>query len=226
MLKELRLTNFRCFRDHSISLGPLSILVGRNNAGKSTIVDALRLISIVTNRYRSSNYIDVPYWLDVPRRERGISPSLRGMQFNLDTVFHQYSDPPAIVGATFDSGEATKIYIGRDSTIHAVLFDSRGHPVPSRAEANSLNFPQVFILPQISPLLREEELLDPDYVRAAMSSSLASLHFRNELHRDFTGSVEQFRQLATNTWHSLQVRDLEIKGEMTDPKRTLRLGSS
>ena len=159
MLQQLRLENFRCFKDHSISFGPLSILVGRNNAGKSTIVDALRLVSIVTNRYRSSNYQEVPAWLDTPKRERGIAPSLRGMQFNLDTIFHRYADPPAMVTATFDSRESTKIYIGPEPAIHAVLFDSGGHPVPSRFEANALTFPQVNILPQISPLLREEELL-------------------------------------------------------------------
>ncbi|MFZ0245608.1 ATP-dependent nuclease [Candidatus Binatus sp.] len=223
MLQQLRLENFRCFKDHSISFGPLSILVGRNNAGKSTIVDALRLVSIVTNRYRSSNYQEVPAWLDAPKRERGIAPSLRGMQFNLDTIFHRYADPPAMVTATFDSRESTKIYIGPEPAIHAVLFDSGGHPVPSRFEANALTFPQVNILPQISPLLREEELLDPDYVKAAMSSSLASLHFRNELFRDFASCIEQFRELAAATWPSLQVRDLEIKSDPPDPKRILYL---
>jgi len=47
MLKELQLENFRCFDNHVIPLRPTTIVVGRNNAGKSTIVEALRLISIV-----------------------------------------------------------------------------------------------------------------------------------------------------------------------------------
>ena len=41
-LVELRLRNFRCFRDEtSISFDDLTVLVGRNDAGKSTIMDAL-----------------------------------------------------------------------------------------------------------------------------------------------------------------------------------------
>jgi DNA repair exonuclease SbcCD ATPase subunit len=40
-LIELRLRNFRCFRDEtSIGFDDLTALVGRNDAGKSTIMDA------------------------------------------------------------------------------------------------------------------------------------------------------------------------------------------
>ena len=44
MLRELRLENYRGFSDHSIPFEEVSVLVGRNNAGKSTAVEALRLV--------------------------------------------------------------------------------------------------------------------------------------------------------------------------------------
>ncbi len=53
MLSELRLENFRCFEDHTIPLRPLTIIVGRNNAGKSTIVEALRIVSIEKSDFDS-----------------------------------------------------------------------------------------------------------------------------------------------------------------------------
>ena len=37
MLKQLRIQNFRCYKDSVITLNGSSILVGRNNAGKSTM---------------------------------------------------------------------------------------------------------------------------------------------------------------------------------------------
>lgn len=52
MLKTLRLRNFRAFADHTVPLKKLTLLVGENNAGKSTVVEALRLIAIITHRYR------------------------------------------------------------------------------------------------------------------------------------------------------------------------------
>ena len=38
-LLELRLHNSRSFRDETIRLAPGTVLVGANNAGKTTIVD-------------------------------------------------------------------------------------------------------------------------------------------------------------------------------------------
>src|SRR4051794_18078755 len=51
MLVNLRLRNYRCFQDHELPFRALSILVGKNNAGKSSVAEALRLISLVTARH-------------------------------------------------------------------------------------------------------------------------------------------------------------------------------
>ncbi|MEO1333139.1 MAG: AAA family ATPase [Myxococcota bacterium] len=48
MLTELHLRNYRCFREHKLSFKDLTIVVGGNNAGKSTVVEALRLVAMVT----------------------------------------------------------------------------------------------------------------------------------------------------------------------------------
>lgn len=98
MIKELRLQNFRGFDDHRIPFNPRTmIVVGKNNAGKSTIVEALRLVSLITNRYQKLEFRNVPSWLDRPRREKGVSPSLQSIELNLESAFHRYSDPPAII---------------------------------------------------------------------------------------------------------------------------------
>jgi len=45
MITEIHLENYRCFNKHKVLLGPLSVIVGENNAGKTTLVEALRLIA-------------------------------------------------------------------------------------------------------------------------------------------------------------------------------------
>ena len=65
MLKQLEFDNFRCFAVHKVPLRPLTIIVGRNNAGKSTVAEGLRLISLVLSRYWNSTYRDIPRWLDM-----------------------------------------------------------------------------------------------------------------------------------------------------------------
>ena len=76
MLKSLRIENFRGFDRHSLTFKKLTIIVGQNNAGKSTIVEALRLLSIVVSRYRYLTYHSAPEWTQLPKVDYVISPAV------------------------------------------------------------------------------------------------------------------------------------------------------
>src|SRR6185503_162592 len=143
-------------------------------------IEALRLVAIVADRYTALAYREPPDWTELPLRYRGVSPSLRGLEFNFDTAFHGLGPGPAEVRARFSTRESIAVYIG-SGDIHAVVSDRRGDPVTSKSEALRLPLPRVSIQPQVGPLVREEVVLDSDYVRGAMSSYLASAHFRNQL---------------------------------------------
>ena len=221
MLTKLRLQNFKCFNDHELSFRPTTIIVGKNNAGKSTIVEALRLVSIIVNRYQSLNYSDVPNWLDIPRRSRGVSPSIKGMEFNFENVFHRYGDPPAIITATFNTLNTIDIYIGEDNKIHAVIKNSYKESITTKSQAKNIKLPQVNILPQVAPLARKEEILTPDYVRSAMSSPLSHLHFRNQLNLFYDAFQDDFKKIAEGTWPGLRILELDGKGKFPGDKLSL-----
>jgi AAA ATPase domain len=80
MLERMRLRNFRGFEDHAVPFRDSTVIVGANNAGKSTLVEALRLVGLVTDRFRrgSGHFVPVPDWLDDPEASRGIAPARRG----------------------------------------------------------------------------------------------------------------------------------------------------
>lgn len=45
MLKNLKIENFRCFKSFELKeLGQLNLLVGKNNSGKTSILEAIQLI--------------------------------------------------------------------------------------------------------------------------------------------------------------------------------------
>ena len=46
MLHALRLQNFRGFKDHTVEFPQFCILMGQNNAGKTTIIEALRIVAL------------------------------------------------------------------------------------------------------------------------------------------------------------------------------------
>lgn len=208
MITELSLKNFRGFENHKLELRPATIIVGKNNAGKSTIVEALRLVAIISDRYKSLSYREVPRWLDIAKIMKGVRPSLKGYEINFKSMFHRYNDPPAEIKATFSDGRSLFIYLGPDEQIHAVIIDQKGRPITSKSMARSVNLPIVGILPQIGPLAREEKILTEEYVRRARGSSLSSIHFRNQLrimHRYF----DSFKELAESSWSRLQIRSFD-----------------
>lgn len=53
MIKKVYLENFRGFKKHSIDFKNRTIIVGKNNAGKSTLVEALRIVSLIAKRYQN-----------------------------------------------------------------------------------------------------------------------------------------------------------------------------
>jgi energy-coupling factor transporter ATP-binding protein EcfA2 len=219
VLKSLRLSNFKGFEQHLLPLRPTTVIVGPNNAGKSTIIEALRLVSIVANRLPYLTFRDMPTWLIDPDAFRGVSPSLRGMEVHFPSIFHRYSDPPAKIEARFQNDSRIIIYLGPDESLHAVVRDRHGAPLTERSAAAAA-VSRVAINPQVGPLAREEQLLEPETVRSAASSHLAPLHFRNQLFY-FSDLFEQFQESAAATWPGFRVLELEVSGPA--PEQSLSL---
>lgn len=184
-------------------------MVGRNNAGKSTVVEALRLISVVTERLTGLNFRVPPLWTELPKRQRGVSPSLSDLGIDFTAICHRYRDPPARVTASFVSGESIDFHVDNSGDGFAVVRDSSGSVVTHKGTARDLDFPEVHILPQVAPLEKNEKILaSEDYVRRNLSSPLAPRHFRNQL-RTLTGEYRKFRRIAGETWPGLQIRTLQ-----------------
>ncbi len=218
MLTSLTLQNYRGFRDHTVPLQEVTVIVGRNNAGKSTLVEALRLIAITTERIRGLRFRNPPSWTGLPLRSQGVAPQLDNLGIDFSTVFHQYGEAPATIEAAFDSGEKVKFFVNAGGDGHALLWSADG--VPLRTYSQSISFPRLHILPQLSPLLRDEQVLSDDYVRRNLYSTLSSRHFRNQL-RTLHGPYRAFRRLAEDTWPGLQIR--ELQGMMGERGQNLHL---
>jgi energy-coupling factor transporter ATP-binding protein EcfA2 len=216
MLESLVLRNFRGFSNHTVQFRPLSVIVGRNNAGKSTIVEALRLVSIVTARFRGFSYRPPPQWLDEPKFMLGASPDVRGLELDNPSVFYEYGEPPAIVEARFTSGESVRIFIGPEGKIHAVILDKEMAPIRTRGRAASVELPRVAILPQPGPVAREETLLTREYVLSSLDSPLAPTHFRNQL-RFLDEHFQDFCRAAEDSWPGFRVQSLDATVQHGEP---------
>lgn len=222
MLSGLMLEKFRCFDRHWVDLRPLTVIVGRNNAGKLTIVEALRIVSLVTERFTNIAYKEPPEWSDLPISLHGITPSSNELYIDFRTIFHRYEEPPARIVAYFSDNSRIEVYIGPEGKLYAVIFGPSGHHCKSKHEAFSLSFGKVSILPQIGPLDHDERILTDDYVRRMSTSPLASSHFRNQL-RLYYNKFYEFNDLIQATWPGLRLLSLEGKDGLPTKENLLSL---
>ncbi|MBI3743044.1 MAG: AAA family ATPase [Chloroflexi bacterium] len=155
MLTQLRIKNFRCFDEHSLSFRKNTVIVGRNNAGKSTVIEALKLVSLVSNRHRYLNPIRVPKEANVPLHT-ALSPSLQHLDLKFDTAAHGLGQLPSVIEAEFDSGETIQVYVGADHKLYGALQRPSGSRVITKGEAGQLGIRTIQILPQVAPLERTE----------------------------------------------------------------------
>jgi hypothetical protein len=206
MLRQLRMQNFRCFDDHTVLFEPNVVAVGKNNAGKSSLIEALRLVAAVINR-RGAQFVSTPRWLDLPRFRKGIAPGISQLGLNLNSVFHRYGNPPASITATFRQGAVVNVYVGREETIFATI-QANSEWIDSAAKFLDLKLPWINVLPQIGPLLTEEYRLTDERVVAHLNSRLSSRHFRNQLLR-MDSPFAEFKALAEETWHGLSINPIQ-----------------
>lgn len=54
MIEHLHVKNYKCLRDVTVKLAPLTILVGPNDSGKSSLLQALALLRESAEQYVSS----------------------------------------------------------------------------------------------------------------------------------------------------------------------------
>jgi hypothetical protein len=150
MLRQLNLSNFKCFDKHTVTFERSTVLVGKNNAGKSTIVEALHLVAAVVNR-KAASFGPPPRWADLPRFQLGIAPSVAHLDFDLRKVFHRYGEPPAVVTASFEGGTRVTVYLGPEDRAYATV-ESRRDWIRTSGKFTALRIPWIYILPQVAPI--------------------------------------------------------------------------
>lgn len=214
MLSRLNIKNYRCYENHTVDLKTLSIIVGKNNAGKSTLIESLRLVALIANRYKNLAFRNHPEWIDLPDYVKGVIPSLKQIEFSFENLFYFYSDPPAIIIAYFSNKIKIEVYIGGEDKIFGLIYSRTGTLIKTKGDAAKVNIQNINILPQISPLQQSEVTLNYDYVRANMSSFRTSSHFRNQINY-FYNYYTEFKSISETTWKGLQIKSFQGRTQFT-----------
>jgi predicted ATP-dependent endonuclease of OLD family len=187
-----------------MSFKELTIVVGKNNAGKSTLIEALRILSLVVNRAKNSLFVKAPNWLDINEDVLGIKPSLLNLDISTQNIFYLYGNPPAKIFAEFENGTKINVFIGEDTEIFATFQSSDGKSIESKKFASTVKMDDIKILPQISPLLKKEPVIKFETVQRNLLTNLSSRNFRNQINY-FPKDFAKFKELAERTWQGLGI---------------------
>lgn len=211
MIRSISLANFRGFKDHTIDFTSFCLLIGQNNAGKTTLIEALRIASVALQKAPSAKFVMAPDFL---------APAITGavFRFSVDTLdiehrgmhYNYETDDPAVIKIKYKNN--CSLYIGLGPTpsdIFCQMLLPGGKKVMSKAQASSAKFRKVFVMPPVGALLPEETERNKKYLYKHINGYLSYRHIRNQM-ADMPDEFARFRELLTETWTpKLQIGNIE-----------------
>ncbi|MFG6280803.1 ATP-binding protein [Microbacterium sp. 5K110] len=189
-LKSLKLINYKGFERHSISLRGANVLIGANNAGKSTALGALRLISAMLPAARRTAPTTVG--AVEGRSVRGWPISAAAIDISalaLENIRHDFRNSETRIEVSCSSGARViaswapaEDADGPEPSGVLSVISPPGKNILPRTIAQTL-VPTISIVPTLTPLDQHESFVMDDTLRRHAGSRRAPRYFRNALFR-------------------------------------------
>jgi hypothetical protein len=197
---RVEFSRFKAFKKFSLALRHFNILVGPNNAGKSTILAAFRILAAGMRRAYSRK----PEVINGPA---GVGPTygyridLSNISIAEENLFWNYDDSePAFVRFKLSNSNELTLYFPEQGTCYLLARSdgkSNHTPITFRSHFNcKVGF--------VGPLEHNESLYEPEAARLALFNYRAARNFRNIWHH-FPEKFDEFRSALERTWPGMDV---------------------
>jgi energy-coupling factor transporter ATP-binding protein EcfA2 len=206
-ITSIRYKNYKSFKQFSVSLNDFNILVGPNNAGKSTIIGSLKILAegIRKARAKKPGRIKGPDGIQI----LGYSIDLRQVPVATENVFYNYDDSvPAIIKFRLSDGSFLQVF-----------FPSKGECYMNyESDSSYINTPKQFkekvsleigFVPILGPVEHEERLFQKEAARLALLTHKASRNFRNIWYH-YREDFEEFKAMVQSTWPGMDISPPEV----------------
>lgn len=207
-VRSLRFQNFKGLRDYRIALKRMNVLVGPNNAGKSSVLDALRILAAAVKFARRRN----PTTFQVgTRRFYGYDVPVSTIPVSLVNVHSDAEyDVDALVEAVLSNSSVLRLhFIGGQRCILETESDG---PVVTKAGQFAKRFPiELFAFPTLGPLEEDEQYRPDEYVERNRGTRRTARMFRNIWIRQ-PELFPEFKKLVETTWPGISISSPAIHG--------------
>jgi hypothetical protein len=207
-IKSLEFFDYKSYPHFSISAKKRNVLVGPNNIGKSTALDALRIAFDALRFATRRNAILKSQGSDGVCATYFVPPTV--IQTDLRYCVHNFGNGNAAIHLRSDDGSIFKMNIPVDGDLECYLVTDAKPQKTTTFLGKS--FPlKIRVVPTLSPLEQNEELVKEETVDRNRYGRLASRNFRNFwLHRS-DEEFEEFADLVEIGWPGLRIRKPETQ---------------
>jgi AAA15 family ATPase/GTPase len=190
-LKSLILERFGPFAEYQVDFPTddkaCILLVGQNNAGKSSIIRALKLLA---GAMKSARHSPEPVYGWLPKREVE--------DIGISRLIHDYeTNGTAVITGVLDTNREVKVQL--NSADNTVSFELPEYA--HRSMANLFGF-----IPQLGQLAEREYLVKREHLLRSINTTLAPYHLRNHIYH-FINEEEYnlLRKITKDYWTGIEL---------------------
>lgn len=195
-LKKLILEHFGPFDYYQVDFptddGACLLLVGKNNAGKSSIIRALKLLDSAMKMARqSSQSIVAP----LPKKDTE--------DIEINKFIHNYkTDDTAIITGVLDTNR--QVTVSLDSAVNTVSYS-----LPERAHRSMAKL--FGFIPQLGQLSERETLVSQKHMLRSLNTTLAPRHLRNHFYYLITpDEFNIIKSIVKDSWEGIELQDSKL----------------
>lgn len=207
-VRSIEFRDYKSFSRFILSARERNVLVGPNNAGKSTALDAFR-IAFDALRFAGRRNASLK-----TQSVHGVCSTwmvpVSAIQNDLRSCIHNFGDGPAQITIKLNNGNSFIITIPSDGDIECFLVTD----IAARKNTAFLRerFPlQLVIVPTLSPLEQNEELVLQETVERNRYGRLASRNFRNFWLHKSREDFSAFADLVELGWPGVKLSPPEVE---------------
>lgn len=212
-ITSIKYSNYKSFKLFSVSLNEFNILVGPNNAGKSTVIGSLKILSEGIRKAKARK----PILIDDPNKNQilGYEIDLNQVPIATENVFHNYDDSsPAVIRFRLSDGAFLQVFFPYQKTCY-FNYESPERIIRSPKEFNEFVNIEIGYVPILGPVEHTEKLYQKEAARLALMTHAASRNFRNIWYH-YSEDFDKFKDLIRATWPGLDISKPEINNSGKD----------
>lgn len=218
MIDRVRLLHYKGFEDFDLRLGRHAVLVGPNNAGKTTLVQSLRLAASLVRfaRRRNANErFEDTVFDKYPRDVLGYPIAQVGNRelswYRDENLRHEFRRKPTGLMVSFKSGACLRVVWPIGSPGFFYIDKAPGLIARTASEVRSY-VPTIGVVPTLLPVEDREEVLNPGYVWESVGTRRTSRHFRNQLFHTRESSSPAFDEfIAFAVANTPEIEDISLR---------------